>query len=128
VTAEHTVTVEADDDGTPYAFQFACTGGPDDVCHQWCAEGCDEECIGGGIILSAASVEPNAQAPLAGHRWEPMPPDGRSCRVVDWLDAAGAADTYADEDEPHRPGTHRIAEEWTGDDYMWSYADPVPAR
>jgi hypothetical protein len=139
VTATHTVTVELaeDDDGDVEVLfvRFGCTGGPEDECHQWCAEGCEEQCYGGRIILSGHLAELVAQAPLDGHRWEPMPPDGSSCRIVDWLDAGDWQDTgfNADGEEISRdqllPGTHVIEEEWTGDDYTWSYAEPaaVPA-
>lgn len=126
MTAEHFVDVEIGGDGY-VSFRFTCTGGPGDVCHQWCAEGCEELCTADTIVLDPERVELVAQAPTGAHQWEPMPPHGQSCRVVDWLDAVGGADAYADEDEPHRPGRHPIAEEWTGADYVWTYRDPAPA-
>jgi hypothetical protein len=137
VTAAHTVTVELDGDGTPGLVRFGCTGGPADECHQWCAEGCEEQCDGMPIRLwSPGQDAPElvAQAPAQGHRWEPMPPDGASCRLVDWLDGTGDwRDTYDGEDydapQPLRPGTHVIAVYWDGDDYTWHYAadDEEPA-
>lgn len=145
MTAEHYAEAEVLEDG--YAsVRFVCTGGPEDECHQWCAEGCEETCLGGAIILSGAELELVAQAPALGHRWEPMPPDGSSCRIVDWLDAVGWQDTgWVEEPDAGgerevthadlRPGLHRIEEEWTGDDYIWRYpaedlsrCDPAAGR
>lgn len=110
MSAVHTVTVQADpDDGTPswFGLTFACSGGPEDTCRQWCAEGCEEECFRYGE-----------------HRWAPLNPP--YYRVVEWLDAVGSEETYAGDDESLRVGTHRIEEEWTGDDYLWRYAELAP--
>ena len=123
MSATHTVTVEADpDDGTPnwFAVTFACNGNPDDLCRQWCTV-CEEECTGNPII-NGHLIEVIAQAPVDGHPYAPYH-DGQSCRIVDWLEAGDAEDTYIGEDEPLRVGTHVINEEWTGDEYVWQYAE-----
>jgi len=132
VTAVHYADVTLDADGTVESVRFTCAGGPADLCHQWCAEGCEELCYGTPIRLwSPGQDVPEliAQAPAQGHQWEPMPPDGSSCRVVDWLDASGDwRDTYAgeDQDTPQlRAGRHVITEEWDGDNYLWSYAEDL---
>lgn len=119
MTAAHTITAELDDHGTPDLIRFACTGGPDDNCHQWCTEGCEEFCY----ASPERKPQPDGTVIVTGHHWAPMPPDGRSCRIVDWLDASGAEDTHADEDEPYRPGTHPITAAWDGGDYVWAYAE-----
>lgn len=141
MTAEHYADVELYEDGEGAFVRFVCTGGPTDLCHQWCAEGCEESCLGGGIIPWAADTSgPSliAQAPVQGHRWEPMPPDGSSCRIVDWLDAVSWQDCgWVDEPDAGgerevavqdlRPGRHRIEEEWAGDVYIWRYPAEVKA-
>lgn len=107
MSAVHTVTVEVDEDGTPWRFEFACSGGDSDRCRQWCAEDTNcEECS------------------WEVHRWEPVP----YCREITWLDGCGAHDTYigADDGEPIPARSGRIDIEWDGDGYLWRYAEPTP--
>lgn len=136
--AEHYAEVELYPDGDLWPVRFICSGTDADECHQWCAEGCEESCTGSPIRLwSPESPEsPDdplvAQAPVLGHRWTPAAYTSGGCRIVDWLDACGDADTYAGDDEPWGPhaareGRHLIEVEWTGDDYVWSYPDVEPA-
>lgn len=133
MTAQHFVDVELDEDGDVFLVTFVCAGTAGDICHQWCAEGCEEYCSS-TPILTGAEVEIVAQAPLDGHRWEPMPLDGSYCRVVDWLDASGWNETGWNEEDTEisadqlRPGRHLIEEEWTGDDYIWRYAGLLPVE
>jgi hypothetical protein len=136
VTALHYADVELDGDGEPWLVRFVCTGSPEEVCRQWCAEGCEEACYGEPIRLWPHDEELVAQAPPAGHRWEPYSKDGTSCRIVDWLDAVGWEETgWVDDGNGDRevtvvdlrPGRHRIEEEWTGDDYIWRYPAEVTA-
>jgi hypothetical protein len=121
--------LDLDEPGTFIGARVVCLGTDDDICRQWCAEGCEEGCYGGGII---PSPDPGliAQAPLAGHRWESI----GSCRIADWINACGVEDSHVDEgafpwdeDGNSQPGIRSgfIEEEWTGDDYVWSYAEDV---
>lgn len=110
MSAQHYAEAEVLADG--YAsVRFVCTGGPEDRCRQWCADGCEESC--------SAWRE-------GGHRWA----DTGSCREMDWLDAVGWQDSgWVDEPDGERevaatdlrPGRHLIETEWTGDDYIWRY-------
>jgi hypothetical protein len=126
VTA-HLHRIDLAEPGTFDGARAVCLGTDDDRCRQWCAEGCEEACSGRRIIPPPAP-ELIAQAPVEGHRWEPI----GSCRVAEWIDAAGLEDTCADDDAlawdkamETQPGIRSgfIEEEWTGDDYVWSYAD-----
>lgn len=131
MTAQHFADVELDADGNPDVVRFVCSGGPDDECHQWCAEGCEEQCYGGDLILTGAKHPINLWRPVDAHRWAPMPPDGTRCRIAEWLGACGWQDTGWVDDEKVgdrevtpadlRPGRHLIEDEWTGDDYIWRY-------
>lgn len=131
MTAAHYAEAELDDDGTPIYVRFTCTGGPADICHQWCVS-CEESCTGTPVLWPTAT-EQVAQAPSGEHQWKPMPPDGSSCRITDWLDAIGWEDSGWTEDDDQitaeqlRPGRHLIEEEWTGDDYIWRYPTEVTA-
>lgn len=120
----HFVEVSVEDEGTPDAVytieRFVCEAPDGSLCRSWCVE-CEETCSATPIL---GSVEVVAQAPVDGHRYEPV----NHCRIVEWLgagDAMDREDLHA-EDEPLRPGRHPIDEEWTGDDYVWSYAEPDP--
>lgn len=141
MTVEHFAEVELYEDGGGAFVRFVCTGTDEDLCRQWCAEGCEESCNGGLPIRWTANgpgVELVAQAPVDGHRWEPTPRIGESsCREMDWLDAVGWQDTgWVDDPDPGvgerevavrdlRDGRHRIEIEWTGDDYVWRYPAAV---
>jgi hypothetical protein len=130
MSAEHYADVDLTDPDWP-TVRFVCTGGDTDLCHQWCAEGCEEQCLARRAIRWSpeAICQPTADA----HRWEPSPRVGESsCRIVDWLDAIGWQESgWVDEPDDGgerevtaadlRPGQHLIAEEWTGDDYIWRY-------
>jgi hypothetical protein len=116
VSAQHYADVDLTDPDWP-TVTFVCTGGPDDHCRQWCAEGCEEYCL-------SFYKDPDE----GGHRWA----DTGSCREMDWLDAVGWQDSgWVDEPDKGgerevttadlRPGCHRIVTEWTGDDYIWRY-------
>lgn len=129
MSALHYADVELDDDGGALSVLFMCTGGPDDVCHQWCAQGCEESCTAPPKRRPADPLNfVEGTYITAGHRWA----DTGSCRIVDWFDAVGWRDTGWTQDdneisaEQLRPGRHLIEEEWTGDDYIWRYA-PEPA-
>lgn len=131
MSAQH--RLDLDQPGTFAFARVVCLGGPDDICQQWCAEGCEEECYGEDVVYPP--VELIVMAPVAGHRWEPMDPP--SCRVADWINNCGIADTYAgdeavlawDDETDSQPKIRSglIAEEWTGDDYVWDYAEEAPA-
>lgn len=123
-THPHAVEVEVEefDDGSSSAtvVRFTCSAPAGSLCRSWCVE-CEEECSATPILRE---VEQVAQAPLDGHRYEPVP----YCRVVEWLGAGDAGDReelHAD-DEPLRPGARPIEEEWDGDGYLWRYAVPEP--
>ena len=118
MTAEHYAEADLTDPDWP-TVRFVCTGGPEDVCRQWCADGCEESCLD-----------------YRNHRWA----DTGSCREMDWLDAVGWEETgwrIPEDDEQLdevemtadrlRPGRHLIETEWTGDDYIWRYPAEVPA-
>lgn len=130
MTVEHFIDVELDEDNYPSSVRFVCTGTADDICHRWCAEGCEESCTDSHYCETACE-EPCGREGQP-HRWEPIS-DGTSCRIVDWLDAVGWQDSGWHDDpelgdveitaEQLRPGRHRIEEEWTGDDYIWRYPE-----
>jgi hypothetical protein len=117
--------------GTFMGARVICLGGPADMCQQWCAEGCEEQCYE-TPILSGAQIELVAQAPIDGHRWEPT----GSCGIADWLDAGDLAETYTgdddiwqwDDDGETQPGIRSglIDVSWDGEDYLWDYAEPAP--
>ena len=118
MSAVHFAEADVDDEARVQTrVRFSCSGDDTSECHQWCAEGCEEQCLGYGT-----------------HRWtaEAYRPGG--CRIVDWLDATGAEDSYTGDDyaphgqpQPFRPGRHQIETEWTGDEYVWSYFEAEPA-
>lgn len=122
----HYVEVEVEDAGTEdetlRVGSFTCDAPEGSLCRSWCAEGCDEVCYGTPIL--GGEVEVVAQAPLAGHRWEPVP----YCGVVEWLNGSDAYDREEAHgvDESLRPGVHPIEYEWDGDTYLWHYAEPEP--
>lgn len=134
---EHFAEVELYEDGGGAFVRFVCAGDDTNVCRQWCAEGCEEQCLASDIIPWPASQ--GAPTPVDGeaHRWQPHFRAGEStCRIVDWLDAVGWQDSgWVDDDEVGerevttadlRAGRHLIETEWTGDDYIWRYpAEPA---
>ncbi len=135
MTAEHYADADILADG--YAsVRFVCTGGDEDGCRQWCADGCEESCLARDIVLWPDRV-PVDRAPDDLHQWAPTPKIGESsCREMDWLDACGWQDSgWVDDEEEGgeremeatdlRPGRHRIEVEWTGDDYIWRYPAEV---
>lgn len=134
MTAQHYIDVELDDDGDALSTHFICTGGPDDTCRQWCAEGCEEYCS----MVHVCDDDPETGCPEPcprdgdEHRWE----DTGSCREMDWLGAVGWQDSgWVDEPDAGgerevtstdlRSGRHLIETEWTGDDYIWRYPAQV---
>jgi hypothetical protein len=131
VTAQHRLDLWKP--GTFEGARVVCLGDADDICRQWCADGCEEECF--ETIIPPPDPGLIAMAPVAGHRWGPY--DG-GCRVADWINNCGVEDTYADDMDPvlfawdddgeTQPNIRGglIEEEWTGDDYIWSYAEPAP--
>jgi hypothetical protein len=137
MTAQHYAEVEKYDDGGGAFVRFVCTGTDEDICHQWCAQDCEETCLARDVVLWPAKVEPGG-VPDDIHQWAPSPRvGGSSCREMDWLDAVGWQDTgWVDEPdkggdrevtvEDLRPGRHLIEMEWTGDDYIWRYPVAVP--
>lgn len=132
MSAEHYAEVDLTDPDWP-TVRFVCTGDDADVCRQWCAEGCEEKCLGDDIVLWP-ELTAGEEAPDGIHRWEPTPAiGGSSCREMDWLGAVGWEDSGWTEDDDQitaaqlRPGRHRIETEWTGDDYIWRYPAEVPA-
>ena len=120
MTAVHTVDVEIED-GVAIMFTFVCSGNDSSPCRMWCADGCEETCTERPVVGDPDLV---AQAPVDGHRFVPLRPP--TCRVADWLNACDGDDTYGADyvDEPHRAGRHAIVEEWDGDSYLWTYAEP----
>jgi hypothetical protein len=114
--------------GTFAGARVVCLGGPDDLCRQWCAEGCEEECY---RFPLPADVELVAQAPVEGHRWAPLDPP--YCREAEWLNSTdplqeSAEDPDAfpfDEDGVAQLGVRSgfIDLVWDGGDYVWSYCD-----
>lgn len=118
----HLVEVELVD-GEPTVARFVCTEPEGSLCRAWCVE-CEEQCVARSVYVAAEPLDPIAQAPVEGHRFAPI----ASCRIVDWLGAGGSGDMEElhAEDEPLRPGLHPIEEEWDGDTYLWSYAEPEP--
>lgn len=125
--------VDLFEEGTLAGARAVCLAPDTAACRQWCAEGCEEYCSADEILLSGVDVELVAQAPLAGHRWAPI----GSCREADWINACGVEDCCADDealrfdvdgDGVLRPAVRSgyIETEWTGDDYVWSYADLPP--
>lgn len=122
----HLAEVE-EDDGELSVVRFVCEAAPDALCRSWCVDGCEDECVARDVYVSHAPDSIAAeQAPDGAHRFVPMDPP--TCRVVDYLGAGDAhdrAELHA-EDEPLRPGRHPIVEEWDGDCYLWTYAEPEP--
>lgn len=123
----HLVEVE-EDDGDLFVGRFVCEAVPDALCRSWCVE-CEEECRARDVYVSDEPDGTAARhAPAGAHRFVPMDPP--TCRVVDYLNAS-AGDRFDSEelhaeDEPLRPGRHPIVEEWDGDCYLWTYAEPDP--
>lgn len=128
MTAQHRLDLY--EEGSLSGATVVCLGTDADDCHQWCGEGCEEECAGWPWIPPGTELV--AQAPVVGHRAEVYP----GCREADWINACGIEDTAADEDilrfdadgdGDTQPGIRSglIEIEWTGDDYIWSYVEPV---
>ena len=128
MTAQH--RLDLSDPGTFVGARVVCLGTDADECHQWCAEGCEEECSGWPWIPPGTEVV--AMAPPTGHRSELYAQDRPGdCRITDWINNCGHEDTYAgdeellrwDEDGELQDGivSGLIEVEWTGDDYVWSY-------
>lgn len=136
MSVEHFVEVELDDTGDPLVVRFVCTGGPDDRCRQWCAEGCEEYCLDPPRSTPADPLYfPPGTVIVTGHRWA----NTGSCREVDWVDAVGWRDSgWVNEPDEGgeremmttdlRPGRHLIELDWDGDDYIWRYATPVEVK
>lgn len=131
MSAEHYAEVELYEDGDGAFVRFVCTGTDNNECHQWCAQGCEEQCLGEGIILAGDHPVDLWRSPRA-HRWAPHPRAGESiCRVMEWLGAVGWQDSgWVDDDKVGerevtvrdlRDGRHLIETEWTSDDYIWRY-------
>lgn len=126
MTAQH--RLELAEPGSFAGARVVCLGTEEDLCRRWCAEGCEEGCWHTPL---AAEVELVAQAPVEGHRWEPL----GYCREATWLEAVGIEELHADpdgfpfdEDGAAQLGVRSglIEISWTDDDYVWSYAEPAP--
>lgn len=121
--------IELAEPGTLIGARVVCDGEAGDVCQQWCAEGCEEQCYE-TPILGPDWPELCAMAPYEGHRWEPI----GSCRVTDWLNAGDLGEACLDEDvlqfddageaQPAlRSGVLSVS--WDGDSYLWEYEFPA---
>lgn len=128
MSAEH--RIELYEEGTLTGARVVCLGADDDECHQWCGEGCEEECTGYPWLPPDTPLV--AQAPVVGHRAQLY----NGCRIADWINGCGIEDTHVDDgafpwddDTDTQPDIRSglIEVEWTGHDYVWNYPDEVPA-
>jgi hypothetical protein len=84
--------------------KFACSAPEDAPCRTYCMDStCDDE----------VCTDP------ANHRRS-----GQPCMVITWLTESGAPEELYG-GEPAKPLDAPINYEWTGDDYHWSYVEPV---
>jgi hypothetical protein len=88
---------------------FHCGSPLGSSCRAWCKT-CDETCS-----LTNEDGTP--------HEWEVID----HCRVITYLDAYGADETFlGEQDELVREGkTVAITTEWDGDTYLWDYNAPA---